>query len=416
MSYAPEAELKNRDWEALFAHRAERMRASEIRELLKLLARGDIISFAGGIPDPALFPMAAMQRAHAEVLGDPALGSAALQYSVSEGYPPLRAWIVSRMARLGIACDIDNVMLTSGSQQALDLLAKLFLGRNDTALVTKPTYLGALQAFNTYEPRFAELKLDGNMTPAAYREEAAAASSRLAMAYVVSDFANPTGISVPRAARERLLDAVADLDIPLIEDTAYEALGYDGAAVPSCLALDVARRGHIDSSRVIYCGTFSKTIAPGLRLGWICAAHDLVKKAVLAKQATDLHSSSLNQVVMHRVVTEVFERQVSRLAAAYAKRRDAMLAALERHMPEGVSWTRPGGGMFVWVTLPEGLDGAELLAAAIEREKVAFVPGKAFYFDGTGANHIRLSFSLMPEDRIEEGIARLGRVIKGWGK
>jgi DNA-binding transcriptional MocR family regulator len=408
------SELKERDWEALFAGRAEKMRASEIRELLKLLARGDIISFAGGIPDPALFPLAAMQRAHAEVLGDPATAGAALQYSISEGYPPLRAWIVGRMARLGVACDIDNVVITSGSQQALDFLGKLFLGKDDTLLVTKPTYLGALQAFNAYEPRFAELKLDGNFTAVKYRDEAAAAGSRLALSYVVSDFANPTGISVPLETRQRLIELTGDLDIPLVEDTAYEALGYDGAPIPSCLALDVVRRGHIDRSRVIYCGTFSKTIAPGMRLGWICAARDLVKKVVLAKQAADLHSSSLNQVVMHRVVTEVFQRQVSKIAATYVHRRDAMLKALARHMPEGVTWTRPGGGMFVWVTLPEGMDGAELLAAAIEQEKVAFVPGKAFYFDGTGANHIRLSFSLMAEDKIEEGIARLGRIIKSW--
>jgi len=405
-----------RDWEALYAGRAERMRASEIRELLKLLARGDVISFAGGIPDPALFPMEAIARAHAEVLADPKLGPDALQYSVSEGYPPLRAWIAARMGKLGVPCDLDNVVITAGSQQALDLLGKLFLGKDDTVLVTKPTYLGALQAFNAYEPRFAELRLDGNLTPAAYREDAAAAGSRLALSYVVADHANPSGISVPLATREKMIELAADLDIPLIEDAAYEALTYDGPPLPSCLALEVARHGNIDTCRTVYCGTFSKTIAPGLRLGWICAARALVRKVVLAKQAADLHSSSLNQIVMHKVVTAVFDTQLVRLREAYAKRRDAMLKALARHMPEGVRWPRPTGGMFVWVSLPEGCDSAELLAVALEREKIAFVPGRPFFHDGSGATAMRLNFSLMREDRIDEGIARLARVIKGWRK
>jgi DNA-binding transcriptional MocR family regulator len=402
------------DWDALYAGRADRMKASEIRELLKLLSRGEIISFAGGIPDPALFPMEAISRAHTEVLANPALGPASLQYSVSEGYPPLREWIAARMASLGVPCDADNIMITSGSQQALDLLGKLFLGKDDTLLVTKPTYLGALQAFNAYEPRFAELKLDGNMTPQAYREDAA--GSRMALSYIVADHANPSGISVPQPTRERLLDLIEGLGIPLIEDAAYEALSFDEAPLPSCLALEMARRGHIDRCRTIYCGTFSKTIAPGLRIGWICAARDLVRKMVLAKQAADLHSGSLNQIVMHKVATAVFDSQLVRLRAAYAARRDAMLKALKRHMPEGVTWTRPAGGMFVWATLPEGCDGGELLAAAIEREHVAFVPGRAFFFDGDGARNIRLNYSLMHEDRIDEGIARLARVIKGWGK
>jgi DNA-binding transcriptional MocR family regulator len=403
-----------REWDALYAGRAERMRASEIRELLKLLARGDVLSFAGGIPDPALFPTEAIQRAHADVLGDPKLGADALQYSISEGYPPLRAWIAQRMGKLGVPCDADNILITAGSQQALDLLAKLFLGKDDTVLVTRPTYLGAVQAFNAYEPRFAELRLEGNLTPSAYREDAQAAGSRLALSYVVADHANPTGITVPRETREKLIDLAEELDIPLIEDAAYEALTYDVTPLPSCLALEVARRGHIDKCRVIYCGTFSKTIAPGLRLGWICGAHDLVRKVVLAKQATDLHCSSLNQMVMHKVVTEVFDQQLAKLKAAYAGRRNAMLAALSRHMPEGVRWTRPAGGMFVWVSLPEGCDSTELLSVALEREKVAFVPGRPFFHDGSGANALRLNFSLMHEDKIEEGIARLGRVIAQW--
>jgi DNA-binding transcriptional MocR family regulator len=399
------------DWNAAFAGRSERMRASEIRELLKLLDQPDIISFAGGIPDPDLFPTAAISEAYAKVLSG-AGGPQSLQYSVSEGYAPLRRWIVGHMARLGVPCGIENIVITSGSQQGLDFLGKLFLGPGDTALVAAPTYLGALQAFNPYEPRYDILPSDKtNATAERYRDAAAAAGSRLALAYAVPDFANPTGETLGEAERLRLLELAADLDIPLIEDAAYTALRFEGTVPPSCLALDIERCGHIDRSRVIYCGTFSKTISPGLRVGWVCAAQDLVHKIVLTKQAGDLHSATLNQIVMHEVVERLFDDQVARIVAAYATRRDALLAALARHMPDGVSWTRPQGGMFVWVTLPEALDGAELLAAAVAEERVAFVPGGAFFVDGSGRHTIRLNFSRPSEAAIDEGIGRLGRLI-----
>jgi len=399
------------DWNAAFAGRADRMRASEIRELLKLLDQPDIISFAGGIPDPALFPTQAIRDACASVLTGPQ-GIQSLQYSVSEGYPPLRRWIAERMRRLGAPCDIDNIVITSGSQQGLDFLGKLLLSAGDTALVAAPTYLGALQAFNPYEPRYDSLRFDeSNATPEAYREAAGAAGSRLALAYAVPDFANPTGDTLSEEARLRLLDLTAELGVPLIEDAAYSALRFEGEPVRSCLALDIERRGDIDRSRVIYCGTFSKTVAPGLRVGWVCAARDLVQKIVLAKQAGDLHSGTLGQMVMHAVVEAVYERQVGEIVAVYSQRRDAMLAALSRHMPEGVSWTRPQGGMFVWVTLPAALDGAELLAASVADERVAFVPGGAFFVDGSGRNTIRLSYSLQSQGAIEEGVRRLGRLI-----
>jgi DNA-binding transcriptional MocR family regulator len=213
------------------------------------------------------------------------------------------------------------------------------------------------------------------------------------------------------AARRRLLDLVAALRVPLIEDAAYEALRFEGTRVPSCLALDLARGGDIDSSCVVYCGTFSKTIAPGLRVGWICASRELVHKVVLAKQAADLHCATLNQMVMHRVASSAYDDQVATLVATYSRRRDAMLAALSRHMPKGVSWTKPEGGMFVWATLPADIDGAALLAAALRESRVAFVPGAAFFVNGEGANKIRLNYSLPDETSIEEGIGRLGRLV-----
>lgn len=400
------------DWDAAFAGRAGRMRASEIRELLKLLGQPDIISFAGGIPDPALFPRSEIEDACAVVLSGYESAALALQYSVTEGYPPLREWIAGHMRRRGVGCSIDNIVITSGSQQGLDLLAKLFLSPGDTALVTAPTYLGALQAFSAYEPRYDVLDPAAPLDAAAYAARAGD-HGRVRLAYVVPDFANPTGETIPVSDRLHLLRLTSELGVPLIEDAAYEALRFEGTEVRPCLAIDAERRGHIDRSHVAYCGTFSKTISPGLRVGWLCGARDLIQKVVLAKQATDLHSATLNQVVMDRVVSARYQKQVRANVAAYRTRRDAMMAALSRHMPPAVDWTRPAGGMFVWVRLPEHIDAAGLLARSLGSERVAFVPGAAFFADGSGANTLRLNFSLQPPDRIHEGIRRLARLIGG---
>jgi DNA-binding transcriptional MocR family regulator len=398
-------------WDEKYAARAARMRASEIRELLKLLDQPHIISFAGGIPDPELFPKDAFREAYASVLSGGGAG-AALQYSVSEGFLPLREWLVQHMGGLGVSCTADNIMIVSGSQQALDYLGKLFLSSCDTALVTWPTYLGALQAFNAYEPRYDRLAPDSNMTPQAYRDAARKSGGRVAFAYLTPDFANPTGETMDRAERERMLDLTAELGIPLIEDGAYSALRYDGEAVPAILALDAARSGGIDNAHTIYCGTFSKTLSPGLRVGWICAATPLIRKLVLLKQAADLHSPTINQAVTHEVAARHYAALTVMLRNAYRPRRDALLCALTKYMPDGVRWTQPQGGMFIWVTLPEGMDGALLLARSLETEHVAFVPGQAFHADGSCANTLRLSFSLATEAAADEGTARLGRLIR----
>ncbi|TIS53757.1 MAG: PLP-dependent aminotransferase family protein [Mesorhizobium sp.] len=395
----------------LLASRSSRMKASEIRELLKLLDQPDIISFAGGIPDPALFPAQAIGDAYAAVLGGSEAASA-LQYQVSEGYLPLRRWLAGKMGELGVACDENNILITSGSQQALDYLGKLFLSPGDTALVTWPTYLGALQAFNAYEPRYDRLAPDGgNMTPDAYRAAAASAGGRVKFAYLVPDFANPTGETLSLKQREAVLDLGAELDIAVIEDAAYRALRYDGEAVPPMLALDCARSGGIDNARTIYCGSFSKILSPGMRVGWVCAPKRVVERLVLMKQASDLHSPSINQVVMHRAAEAVFDSQVEKLVGAYRERRDGLLGALEANMPAGVTWTRPDGGMFVWVTLPEGADATALLARAVKDARVAFVPGSAFYADGTGRNTLRLSFTLADRRAVSEGIPRLAKLL-----
>lgn len=392
----------------IFATRIKGMKASEIRELLKLLDQPDIISFAGGIPDPALFPVEKFQAAMGKVLGG-GNHAASLQYSTSEGHKPLRDWIAGEMAKIGIACGPENILITSGSQQALDYLGKLFLSPGDTALVGWPTYLGALGAFNAYEPRYDRLQPGGNRNAADYAAQAA--PGRVKFAYLSVDFANPTGVTLTRTEREQVLDLAEALDCAVIEDAAYQSLRYDGPAIPPILALEIARKGGIDACRTVYCGSFSKTLSPGLRVGWVCAAKPVINQMVLLKQAGDLHSATLNQMAIAEVAADDFDGHMEEVRALYRSRRDRMLAALERHMPEGVDWTRPEGGMFVWLTLPKGMDGAELLARSLQTERVAFVPGGAFFADGSGKNSLRLNFSSPSQQAIDEGIARLGRVL-----
>jgi DNA-binding transcriptional MocR family regulator len=398
-------------WTDVLATRSSRMKASEIRELLKLLDQPDIISFAGGIPDPALFPAEAFRDGFAAALAGGA-AAGALQYSVSEGYRPLRDWLAAHMTAIGVPCGAENILITSGSQQALDYLGKLMLSPGDTALVTWPTYLGALGAFNAYEPRYDRLDPKGNRPAEEIAAAAQEAGGRVKFAYLSADFANPTGETLDRSGREALLDLAGALDCAVIEDGAYQALRFDGAPVPPVLALDIARTGSIEAARTIYCGSFSKTLAPGLRVGWVCAATEVIGRLVLMKQAADLHSSTVNQIVTHRVAEALFDSHTATLRATYGARRDHMLAALAREMPEGVRWQRPEGGMFVWLTLPQGMDGAALLARSLETERVAFVPGRAFFADGSNANSLRLSFSCADEAMIDDGIGRLGRLIR----
>ncbi|WP_296426818.1 PLP-dependent aminotransferase family protein [Yoonia sp.] len=397
-------------WDQVFASRISRMKASEIRELLKLLDQPDIISFAGGIPDPDLFPTAAFKAAYADIF-DTGAQAEALQYSVSEGYAPLRQWIAAQMAKLGVPCDIDNILITSGSQQGLDYLGKLFLSPGDTALVGWPTYLGALGAFNAYEPHYDRLTPNSNRAPQDYADTATAHGGQVKFAYMSVDFANPTGETLARDGRQNILDLAAALDIAVIEDAAYQALRYDGDAIPPILALEIARTGSIDACRTIYCGSFSKTLAPGLRVGWVCAAKPVISQLVLMKQAADLHSSTINQMAIATVATTIFDDHVTRLRNTYRARRDAMLQALATYMPAGVTWTKPQGGMFVWLTLPTHMDGAALLAKSLDTQRVAFVPGRAFHADGSGGNTLRLSFSLADEAMIDQGIKRLGVLL-----
>lgn len=383
------------DWNNLFASRMARVRASEIRELLRILDRPEVISFAGGIPAPELFPREALQAAYSGALADHARSARALQYSVSEGLPALRQWVVGYMAAKGVPCGIDNVIITAGSQQALDFIGKAFLGSDDRVLVKMPTYLGALQALGVFGPSFAPLQ----------------SGEAAKLAYVVPDFANPTGETMSREERIALLDLARNVGAAVIEDAAYTDLRYEGAAVPSVLALDIAASGSIEAARTIYCGTFSKTYAPGLRLGWMCAARSVVERMVLLKQGADLNCSTINQEVLTEVLAQGHSERMARLCAVYDRRRVAMLEALDAELPDEAVWSRPEGGMFIWVRLPDGLDGKALLQEAVAAG-VAFVPGGAFFPDGRTSSTIRLSFSLPDENAIREGVSRLGALVR----
>jgi DNA-binding transcriptional MocR family regulator len=388
------------DWDHSFSDLGQRATASEIRELLKLLDKPGIISFAGGIPDPALFPMDIIADAHARVFADPARARAALQYSVSEGYAQLREQIAQTWRDQGVACDAENVLIVNGSQQALDFIGRLFLDAGDRLLAARPTYLGALQAFNGPKPAHGDL---GEL------KDAAAPQAKLA--YVMPDFANPTGESMGMNERQALLANADARGVALVEDAAYVSLSYDGDPSLSLLALDAKAKGGIEQSRVIHCGTFSKTIVPGLRVGWVIAAKPVIRKLVLLKQASDLHASSLAQMVLHDIVERLGTAHIEKLRKVYGARRDAFLAAMDKHMPEGVTWTKPRGGMFTWVDLPEGLDGAKLLERALAEENIAFVPGAAFFAKDPARNSLRLNFSFNEPDVAEEGVARLGRLL-----
>lgn len=389
------------------ASRMEGVQASEIRELLKIADAPGVISFGGGIPDPALFPREEMGEALSTILSDPARGGRALQYSVSEGDPDLRDWIAARMTAEGAPCTRDNILITAGAQQGLDFLGRLLIDRGDAVLTEWPTYLGALQAFAPNGPRYLPLGGD-NWTADGL---ANGGTGRAAFAYVVPDFANPTGDTMYDSARARLLALARMHDFPVIEDSPYRALRFEGQGHLTLLARDILDTGHIDNSRVIHLGSFSKILSPGLRVGWVCAARSVIERLVLMKQASDLNAPRLNQMAALALADDGLETRIDAARESYQRKRDAMLDALTRHMPGGVAWNRPEGGMFLWLTLPEGMDAAALLPRAVEKG-VAYVPGGAFFPNRDRTNCLRLSYSLPSVGDIAEGVARLGRALR----
>ncbi len=397
------------DWGHVFASRVGGMTASEIRELLKLIDRPEIISFAGGIPDPDLFPTSALARAYEKIFQSNGGAGSALQYSITEGFTPLREWICAYMERNGAPVGLDGVLVTNGSQQVLEFVGKLLIGPGDKVVVTRPTYLGALQAFSPYEPSYISIPMDEEGPELVALDAALAQKPKFF--YLVPDFQNPNGTTVSLARREAILDRCAAAGVPVVEDTAYSELRYDGQSLPLMAALDCARNGG-KLTNVIYCGTFSKTMVPALRVGWVNAAPEVINRLVLMKQAADLHASTINQIVLHDVVSQIFDSHIKHLRTQYKERRDAMLAALDEFAPPGVTWTKPEGGMFVWVEAPETVNGTALLERAIKEANVAFVPGSAFHADRSGQNTLRLAFSVNKPERVREGVRRLCALLK----
>jgi 2-aminoadipate transaminase len=397
-------------WEHRYAQRTQRMAGSAIRELLKLTELPDIISFAGGLPAPDVFPVEEFRQACDQVLQEH--GAQALQYSATEGFIPLREMIARHTSRYGIKINIENILITAGSQQALDLLGKILINPGDRILVESPTYLGALQAWNAYGAEYVPVPADqcGMVTDAL--EEALRTGPKFI--YVLPNFQNPAGTTLSLERRMKLVELADRYGVPLIEDDPYGQLRYEGEHLPSVATLDGQFRKNHDAcyrGNVIYISTFSKILAPGLRLAWMIAPPEVIRKLVQAKQGVDLHTATFNQMAAYEVSRNGFlDRHIRVIRRVYRERRDAMLAALDNYFPPEVQWTHPEGGLFLWATLPEDLDAADVLRVAVER-KVAFVPGAPFHPCGGGHNTLRLNFSNATPENITAGICRLGGAI-----
>ena len=378
------------------------LRPSTIREILKVTAQPEIISFAGGLPAPELFPVAEVKAASDMVLTNN--GAAALQYSESEGYRPLREWIATEVGLRGFKASADDVLITNGSQQGLDLMGKLFLNPGDVVLTENPTYLAAIQAFQTFEAKFVPVPTDNDgLIPEALPE--LIRLHRPKFLYTIPNFQNPTGLTLSAPRRATLARIAAEHNLTIVEDDPYGKLRYRGAEIPPIKHWDTA-------GRVIYASTFSKTIAPGLRIGWMVLPTTLFHSTLILKQASDLHTSSFDQRVAHIFLTQNDQTiHLEKIRRAYGERYEVLDAALRAEMPTGFTWTKPEGGMFLWVTGPQTLDAMELLQRAI-LQKVAFVPGRDFFPADAGKNYLRLNYSNSTPERIREGVRRLAALCR----
>lgn len=387
-----------------FSNRANQLTSSAIREILKVTTRPEIISFAGGLPSADGFPIPELQQAFNTVLENE--GREALQYGPTEGYTPLREWVAQDLSTADVKIDVNEVLIVSGSQQALDLLGKLFIDTGSKVLVESPTYLGALQSFSVFEPEYVSINTDeGGLIPAEV-SEAKAVGARFI--YALPNFQNPTGRTLSNERRQELVERCAAAGIPIVEDDPYGELRYVGEPQPSLLHL-----GRKAGATVIRLGSFSKVLAPGLRLGYVIAPVAIIDKLVQIKQATDLHSPTVTQMAVYEAIKNNFlQKHLPKVRELYKKQAQYMLDAMDTHFPAGLTWTKPAGGMFIWVTLPAHINAQELLHQAVARN-VAFVPGEPFYATGEPqTNTFRLSFVTVSKDRINEGIAILGALIR----
>lgn len=387
------------DFNQLFSARARAIQSSAIREILKVTERPEVISFAGGLPSSATFPVTEMLAAFDRVLT--AKGKEALQYSTTEGFAPLREWIAARVGTPEAPVSPDEVLMVSGSQQGLDLLAKVLIDPGDSVLVETPTYLGALQSFSLFNPNYVSVASDEDgLLPDALNDSMRGAK----FLYCLPNFQNPTGRLLAEERRYQLAKRARELDLLILEDDPYGALSYDGETPPSIRSLA--------PERTVYMGSFSKVLAPGLRLGYIVAPAALRAKLVQAKQATDLHTATLSQMAVYDVVKDGFlNSHIPTIRKLYREQCAAMLAALAQYMPDGVRWNTPRGGMFLWAELPKGMNASAVLARAVE-QNVAFVPGAPFFAADPVIEALRLAFVTVPPPRIEEGVKRLAEVIR----
>lgn len=398
-------------WEYRYAYRMKGMKSSIIRELLKLTQKPEMISFAGGLPSPEVFPVKEFQEAASRALALSA--EKALQYGTTEGYAPLRELIAQRSARYGLKVGVENISITSGSQQALDLLGRLFINRGDRVIVENPTYLGAIQAWNAYGAEYIPVPMDGEGMITSELEKALRMGAKFI--YVLPNFQNPSGVTLSLRRRQELVELADRYGVPIVEDDPYGQIRFEGEHLPPVSVVDSQYRGENGKNydgNVIYLSTFSKLLAPGLRIAWAIGAETVIRKLVQAKQGADLHTSSFNQIAVYEVSQNNFlDKHVELIRATYKARRDAMLEAMDELFPAEVKWTRPEGGMFLFVHLPEGMDATVLFEKAVANN-VAYVPGAAFHAAGGGENTMRMNFSYSTPDTIREGIARLGTILK----
>jgi DNA-binding transcriptional MocR family regulator len=386
-----------------YAARTSGMSASEVRALFAVAARPDVVSLAGGMPYVEALPAQDVLEVATEVVRD--LGPTALQYGGGQGQLALRERAAMLMSEEGVDADPDDVVITTGAQQALDLLGKIFIDPGDTIAVEAPAYVGALTAFAAYQPRFLTIELDDEGMIVEQLERAIVRGERPTFVYTVPNFGNPAGVTMSGRRREQLVALCRETGIPIIEDNPYGLLRFEGEPLP-CLR-------SLDPRNVIYLGTVSKTFSPGVRVGWALADPSVIQRLVLAKEAADLCGSNFTMLITERWFSDDarWRTALTRLVDTYRSRRDAMLDALEEHFPSTATWTRPSGGFYVWVTLPEWSDTTAMLAAAVER-RVAYVPGTAFYPDARGADRMRLAYCYPTEDRIREGVARLATLLE----
>jgi 2-aminoadipate transaminase len=396
------AELAIDRFVSLYAHRTSGMSASEVRALFAVASRPDVVSLAGGMPYVQALPRDEVARAFEDALAAPE--TAALQYGGGQGPRSLRERLTSVMTAEGVAADPEDVVVTTGAQQALDLIGKIFIDPGDLIAVEAPAYVGALTAFGAYEPRYLTIDLDGDGMVVEHLERALVRGDRPKFVYTVPNFGNPAGVTMSGDRRQRLVELCREAAIPIIEDNPYGLLRFEGEPLPTLRSLD--------PDNVVYLGTVSKTFAPGVRVGWALAEHSVIQRLVLAKEAADLCGSNVTMMLTERWFADA-ERWTTSLATlvdTYRSRRNVMLDAIAEQFPDDTAWTEPAGGFYVWVTLPPWADTKAMLAAAVER-RVAYVPGTAFYPDGRGGNQMRLAFCYPTEERIREGIGRLGALL-----